>query len=217
MNRVAVLAVFVACCGTEARGQTAQPPMWTIDSAGGISLLDQDTSRSSGRSGQEQGLWKGTIRIFLGAKALDEVDWEPVESQGEFAILTDFGPEEWPIRMAVDLRLGASQVEDFLGFDILSTSWELNLGVRRVFETGSSVKPYIGGGLSLGGAELELDGVGESGSGVGLWLDVGVDFGLGGSVSLGFELAFSFIPVEIVGIDTDAGGGHFGFTLGFDF
>jgi hypothetical protein len=158
---------------------------------------------------------QGTARIFLGWKGLDQDDWEPVESQGEFAILADFGPPEWPVRLAVDLRFAASAEEDVDGLDAVSASWELNFGVRQIFETGTNVRPFIGGGLSLGGAALDIEIDDDSDAGLGFWVDFGVDFDLGGPVSVGLELCLSYIPIEIAGVDTNAGGVHFGFTAGF--
>jgi len=218
MNRfIAPVVLALLCCASPAYAQAGFPATQGSAISDEALFPLQDRRRDPPRARYVEGLWEGNIRIFLGGKALDEDDWEPVENQAEFAILSDFGPAGWPVHFAADLRFGASEEEDFLGFDLISTSWELNLGVRRVFETGTSVKPFIGGGISFGGAEIELDGDSESESGVGIWLDFGVDFGLGGPVSLGFEFCFSFIPVEIVGVDTDAGGGHFGITLGFGF
>jgi opacity protein-like surface antigen len=117
--------------------------------------------------------------------------------------------------MALDLRFAISDEEDVLGFDVVSSSWELNLGVRKVFDTKSIVKPFIGGGLAIGGATLDVEIDDDSDAGVGIWLDVGIDFSLGGPVSLGLELAYSTIPITIADIDTDAGGFRFGITVGF--
>jgi opacity protein-like surface antigen len=178
--------------------------------------FDQDSSRVRGSDPYRgENAWHGTARLFFGAKALDEDDWEPVDAQSEFAILTDFGREDWGIRMALDLRFGVSDEEDFLGFDVVSSSWELNLGVRKVFDTKSIVKPFIGGGLAFGGATLDVEVDDDSDAGIGIWLDAGIDFSLGGPVSLGFELAYSTIPIDIADVDTDAGGFRFGITVGF--
>src|SRR2546426_887887 len=78
-------------------------------------------------------VWTGNIRIFLGGKGLDKTDWEPVEVQDEFSILSDFGPADWPVHFAADLRFGVSTTEKFAGLDVQSSSWEFNLGVRKVF------------------------------------------------------------------------------------
>jgi hypothetical protein len=214
MKRITIPAALalVFISGSPAFAQTPAPApgSWNLLDA---SLPDQD--RHHRDRGEPVVLFpRGTARIFLGWKALDEHDWDPVESQGEFAILTDFGPEEWPVRLAADLRFGAEE-ERFLGVDATSFSWELNLGVRQVFDTKSPVRPYFGGGVSIGGATLDLDSDSDSDSGMGLWIDFGVDIDLGGPVSLGLELCFSLIPIDIAGEATNAGGVHFGITVGF--
>jgi hypothetical protein len=180
------------------------------------SVVDQDSSRIQGdRSSGAKDAWHGTLRLFFGGKALDENDWEPVESQSEFAILTDFGPEDWGVRIALDLRFAVSETEELFGLDVESSTWELNIGVRKVFDTKTIVKPFIGGGLAIGGATLDIEIDDDSDAGIGLWLDVGVDFSLGGPVSLGLELGYSTIPIDIADFSTDAGGLRFGLTIGF--
>lgn len=183
-----------------------------------VAFTDQESSRARGGDpglGGGKGAWHGTVRLFFGAKALDEGDWEPVEDQSEFAILTNFGAEDWDVHVALDLRFAASDKEDVLGLEVQSSSWELNVGVRKVFDTKSIVKPFIGGGLAFGGATMDIEIDDESDAGIGIWLDAGIDFSLGGPVSLGLEFAYSTIPIDIAGVDTDAGGFRFGLTVGF--
>jgi outer membrane protein with beta-barrel domain len=219
MNKLTgVLAAWIvaAACATSAQAQDGALTL------GGLGRAEDELptfqeGRRGGRRTYTGDVWNGNARIFLGAKGLDETDWEPVEIQNEFAILTDFGPEGWPVHFAVDLRFGASDTEDFLGLDVESTSWEINFGVRRVFNPEMPVRPYVGGGIAVGGAAMDLDGDTESGSGVGFWLDFGVDFSVGGPFTVGLEFAWSFIPIDVAGVDTDAGGFHIGITFGFSY
>jgi hypothetical protein len=188
---------------------------WTLVIVAAGDLHAQDGDRGSSPVRVEDEGWRGTVRLFLGAKDLDESDWAPVESQGEFAILTNFGRADWDVHLALDLRFASSDEEEFLGVDVLSASYEVNVGVRKMFDTGTFVTPFLGGGISFGGATFEIDGEEEDDSGVGIWFDAGVDFSLGGPISLGLEVALSTLPIEIDDFDTDAGGLRFGITLGF--
>jgi opacity protein-like surface antigen len=191
----------------EARAQDLMAPM---------NVVDQESSRVRGDSARSGGdAWHGTVRLFFGGKSLDEDDWEPVDSQGEFAILTDFGAESWGVHIALDLRFAASDEEDVLGLEVVSSTWEINVGVRKVFDTGSFVKPFLGGGLAFGGAALDIEIDDDRDAGIGIWADGGIDFSLGGPVSLGFEIAYSSIRVDIADVGADAGGFRFGITLGF--
>lgn len=183
--------------------------------AGFVVLASEARAQESREAAVDPGGWTGTVRLFLGGKGLDESEWAPVEDQGEWAILTNFGPRDWAVQVALDMRFAASEEEDFLGADVASFSYEINFGIRTVFDTGSLVRPYIGAGIALGGATFEIDGDEESDDGVGVWFDVGVDFMIVGPLCLGLELALSTIPIEITDIDTDAGGIKLGLTLGF--
>ena len=204
----AAWVMAVASLGVWAGEARAQDSIesWNFVRAGGVEDVRLDP---------EEGGWTGTVRLFLGAKMLDETDWSPVEDQGEFAIVSNFAPRDWDIHLALDLRFASSEVEDFLGIDLESHSWEVNIGVRKVFDTGSIVRPYLGFGLAVGEAELEGDGEVISESGFGFWFSAGVDIVIIGPVSLGLELGISSIPIEIEDIDINAGGTRLGLTLGF--
>lgn len=167
----------------------------------------------------------GNINILLGAKALDEDDWEPVDEHAEFAIKFDFRPASWPVNLAIDLRGSASDEETFFDpffgtIEVEAETTEWNFGVRKIWEDYHLVRPFIGGGLSLGRAEMTvtIPGVGsasESDSGIGIWIGGGVYWTLAEHFNLGLELMISTIDIEIAGVDTDAGGGHFGFLAGY--
>ena len=49
-----------------------------------------------------QDLWTGNINVFLGAKALEEDNWDPVEEHKEIGIMVDFKNENWPISIVID-------------------------------------------------------------------------------------------------------------------
>jgi opacity protein-like surface antigen len=202
--------VILLAAATDLRAQNPAETM-TLSTL----IENQESSRPGDPSPEKSSAWHGAVRLFFGAKELDEDDWGPVESQGEFAILTNFGADDWAVDLALDLRFAASEEESVLGLDVTSSSWELNVGVRKVFDTGSIVMPFMGAGLAFGGAMMDIEIDDESDAGIGVWFDVGVDFSLGGPISLGLELSYSTIPIDIVGVDTDAGGLRFGFTVGF--
>jgi opacity protein-like surface antigen len=169
--------------------------------------------------------WTGNVNAFLGGKTLDKSDWEPAEKQGEIGVEIDFRPKDWPINIAIDL-LGASGEGDFVDpvFGTIDTfksrTSEVNIGIRKIWEGLALVRPFIGGGLSFMHAEAEVDipGVGsdtESDSGAGIWLGGGVYFTLGEHFNLGLEVKYSKADVTIAGVDTDAGGTHFGLLAGY--
>jgi opacity protein-like surface antigen len=168
--------------------------------------------------------WTGNINAFLGRKTLDKDDWKPAEEQGEFGVEFDFRQKSWPISIAIDL-LGASgegnAFDPLLGnVKFKSKTSEFNLGVRKIWELPSPVRPFIGGGLSFMRAEgeVEIPGMGsasESGTGTGIWLGGGVYFTLGEHFNLGFELKYSDASVTIAGVDVNAGGTHVGLLAGY--
>ena len=173
----------------------------------------------------QQGGWTGNINVFLGAKALDEDDWAPVDEHSEIGIELDFRPKSWPVNIAVDYLFSKSDKESFIDpsslivFDMEAETSELNIGIRKIWEQYTSVRPFIGGGLSFIRGEAEVSALGitvsESGNGAGIWIGGGVYWTLIDHLNLGLELKFSTADISIAGVDVDAGGGHFGFLAGY--
>ncbi len=172
-----------------------------------------------------QEVWTGNVNAFLGRKNLDKGEWEPAQDQGEFGIEVDFRKKSWPISIAIDV-MGASGEGNF--FDPVfgtidkaeSRTSEFNIGVRKIWDELAPVRPFIGGGLSFMRAEAEvtIPGIGsntESDTGAGIWLGGGVYFTLGQHFNLGLELKYSHADVTIAGVDTNAGGTHFGLLAGY--
>ncbi len=180
------------------------------------------------------------INIFLGQKNLDSGDWGAnsylgsgvsLDQQGEFGILMNFSGYNWPVSLAVDL-LGSSHEADYYssyygsyGRVTASTS-ELDLGVRKVFGIyGTTLHPYVGGGLALVTGSIEdqlFDYYGtyfnDSNSGAGLWLNGGIFWSIG-HFNIGFDARYSKADVSIAPYGTpvtvNAGGSHGGLILGY--
>jgi hypothetical protein len=173
--------------------------------------------------------WSGNINLLLGAKSLDDRDWLAHE-QGEVGLLFDFQPPGWPVSIAIDLLRSRG---DFDGLvfsyrpSVLTiahveeevTTRELNLGVRHYFDTASTMRPYVGGGLAL--VSLKSDWRIDSGAwqhdegeGTGIWLNGGILWGFG-NFNLGFDVRISAADVDMDLGTYKGGGGHTGLLLGY--
>ncbi|MCI0526224.1 MAG: outer membrane beta-barrel protein [Nitrospira sp.] len=168
----------------------------------------------------QEGAWTGNVNAFLGAKSLDEDDWEPVEDHAELGLKLDFRQRAWPVNIAIDFMFSFDE-EDLLGVNIEGETFEVNLGVRKIWDQGLQVRPFIGGGISFIGAEFKGSGFGGSASdddtAVGFWIDGGVYWTLTEHFNLGLELGFSKAEVTLFNIDGEAGGVHFGALAGYHF
>src|SRR5262249_4749216 len=54
---------------------------------------------------------EGHVNFFLGEKAMNSDDWDPVDKQGEFGAVMSFGGSDWPVLIAADV-LTSGQEED---------------------------------------------------------------------------------------------------------
>ena len=161
--------------------------------------------------------WSGNVNFFLGQKSLDENEWAPVDEQGEFGVMVDFGERSWPVNIALDFLVSYDEVTEFgIIFEGLTT--EFNGGIRKVWEVGSYFRPYIGGGLALVSAEFQATdfvSVTDDDNAMGIWLNGGVYWTLGRSFNIGLDLRYSTADVTLFGVDADAGGTHAGLLLGW--
>lgn len=92
--------------------------------------------------------WTGNVNVFLGAKALDEDEWEPTEEQSEFGLELDFKQQSWPVSVAIDVLRGSGD-GTHLGIKFESETSEFNIGVRKIWDQYPQVRPFIGGGISF--------------------------------------------------------------------
>lgn len=163
-------------------------------------------------------VWTGNVNFSLGAKALEEDDWEPVEEHNEFGINIDFRQKEWPISIAIAL-VGSKDDESIAGYKFELSTTEVRFGAKKNWSPNQVMHPFLGGGLALLSIDVEVsDGSGkgtDDDSSIGIWLEGGIFWTLNNSFNIGFELGYSKGEVSSFGYDVDAGGGHAGLILGY--
>ena len=169
--------------------------------------------------------WNGNSNFGLGAKEMATRDWSPTESQGEFSMQLDFGRNQWPLNMAVDLLTAAAE-EYRLGTTtkVTTTTSEFAVGVRKNWDF-SGFHPFVGGGVAVVGASVETAGSGIcEGNGTGLWFGGGGYFTLSNRYNIGLQYRHTDAKIEAVDIKCDyaatpvkldADAEHVGLMFGF--
>jgi hypothetical protein len=164
-------------------------------------------------------VWNVNANLFIGAKALDQDDWEPVESQVELGCNVDFAPESWPFNIDIGLLVSASEEKNCFGVKVEGSTTELRAGIKKIWEPTSTMRPYAGGGLAIINAELKLSGYYDEASvddqGLGWYVSGGILWTLARHLNLGFELGYSKATVTFFDLDSNAGGGHALFLVGY--
>lgn len=172
------------------------------------------------------------INFFLGQKNLDSADWGAnsylgnslsLDQQGEFGVLMNFAGYNWPVSIAVDVLFSGHEANAcFSSVGCGSTTGvtsELDLGVRKVFNIyGTSLHPYVGGGLALVTGSIEDDYYyyydNDSDTGAGVWLNGGIFWSIG-HFNIGLDARYSEADVTLLGETVNAGGSHGGIIMGF--
>jgi len=163
------------------------------------------------------------INFFLGSKGLDDDDWAGAEDQGEFGVTNTISPPSWPVGIAIDALVSARTdtvyiLEPPVGIDLNQGTFELDLGVRKIWRNGKS-RPFVGGGIASIGAGREIVAgsvsIDDSDSGGGVWVNGGAFWRLGKKFNIGVDARFSSAEVTLEGQEIQAGGFHLGLLLGW--
>lgn len=162
---------------------------------------------------------ESSFSVLLGQKALNDDDWEPVESQVEWGVIADLGRKDSVANLVISY-LSSSDDSTQGSADFTGETWELGLGIRKPFRLDTGLAPFVEVGAAYVDATLERRGVspGEnSDSAFGIWGGVGIGFAVGERVSVGALLRYTAAEVTLLGADREAGGLHFGVTAGIGF
>lgn len=172
---------------------------------------------------KEESQWAGHISYIFGYKRLNN-DWEGAQDHVEFGLVDlDFQKKNWPIHIAGQfLSTYSPDTPDEAAFKgDFSGTYELNLGLRKVWERPSQFHPYFGGGVSIIGASI-TDDLGDGcyyqedhDSSYGFWVGTGFYWILSEKWHTGLNFQYSYAEVELFGEELNAGGLHFNLLIGW--
>jgi hypothetical protein len=160
----------------------------------------------------------------IGYKGLNS-DWAPANDQFEFGLVDlDFRPPRWPVGFVVQtLMTYANNVPDQPGFrgDFCGT-YELNFGLRKVWDRHPRLQPFLGGGVSVLGADTVTDwGMGwwwyeqeDSDTALGWWVSSGLYYNTSPAFHIGGQVVYSDGEIELFGQKLNAGGLSIVFVIG---
>ena len=157
------------------------------------------------------------IAIALGQRQLDSKDWSPVEDQPAFGL--EYSEQSDPDGVGWEIGFaGSSKDGNVGGFDVTGSTAELYGGLHKEFGN-DRVRPYVGGGLSLIKARVEVSGAGdEDDASAAAYLHGGVQFLVSPTVFLGVDARVLFgSDITIAGVNGDADYSQLALVLGWRF
>ncbi len=116
--------------------------------------------------GGSSGGWHGSFSGHIGGRVLDdEMYWEPLEDQLALGLEIETRPDSFPLGLEFGLLAGVSQESDYQnsGVDLVSYIGEFYAGPRLTASLGRSVRPYVGGGVTLMSVTAEGEAAGPFG------------------------------------------------------
>lgn len=177
----------------------------------------------------------GNANFNLGSRGLDEDFWGGAEEQGVFGVQVDFGPDKWPVSVALGLSGSATENDEFacqfcetpelegpgLGVRTLTSGvFEFSAGVLWRRRTERKTIPYVGGGLAFMAVGQEVSRgafkVDDDDSTVGVYVNGGVYWRLGKAFNIGIDArVVTGTSIELFGEKGDANYGQLGLILGW--
>ncbi|MGX9416179.1 outer membrane beta-barrel protein [Vibrio sp. WJH972] len=161
-----------------------------------------------------------SFKVLFGAKSLDS-DWGDDDSMDTIGFQFTYLPTSSPVGIALDFY-GSGNENQTNGVTTETGVAEINFGLRwQAPVLADSFIPYLGGGVSILGAELQSE---QSGSkktyedeSTGYWIGGGVDYLIADQWSVGLDAHYSSSDMTLNGEERDAGGFTWGLTAGYHF
>jgi opacity protein-like surface antigen len=159
---------------------------------------------------------RGQLAIYLGVRTLDQDLWSPVEDQGVFGF--EYSHQDSPDAFGWEVGLmGSSDEGKFAGFNVRGRTGEVYAGVRKAFGN-DTVRPYLGGGLSIIRGEVDAAGSDDSDTSAAAYLHAGVEFLISPTFFLGLDIRGLFgSSIDMGGVNGDADYTQGAFTFGWRF
>ena len=159
---------------------------------------------------------RSQMAIYLGARSLDQDLWSPVEDEGVFGF--EYSHQDSPESFGWEVGLQGSRDEGtILGTHVEGRTGEVYGGMRKSFGT-ETVRPYIGAGLSIIRAEMDVGSADDSDTSAAGYVHAGVDFLLSPTFFVGIDIRGLFgSSIDIAGVNGDSDYGQGAFTFGWRF
>lgn len=147
--------------------------------------------------------------------------WEDIENHGTAGIHFNLGSNKFPLDAVVGLVSSYDDITTVEGVTIEAATTELRLGLQKTWQTPYGPRPFISGGLTNITAEVEGSFENQSiyfeDTASGFWVRGGLLWTARKFFNFGVDAAYSSAEGTIQGIEGDAGGFHFAFTVGLHF
>ncbi len=156
------------------------------------------------------------MAIYLGGRSFDTGLWSAVDEQRAFQI--EYSHQASPEDIGWEVGCGGSRDDGtILGADVRGRTGEVYGGVRKTFGS-ETVRPYLGGGLSIIRAEYEVGSASDKDTSAAGYVHGGVEFLVSPTFFVGLDLRGLFgSQISIAGVDGDADYTQAALTFGWRF
>jgi hypothetical protein len=138
----------------------------------------------------------GSINVILGYRSFDSEEWAPLDDQPVLGVNVELVNRGWPFEVLLGLSISyddATVMRNVVTIpEVEFTTVEFSFGVQKTWEDlFINARPYVGGGLSIVGADVDVTLFGNNSRDddvtLGLYLNGGYFWEFGENFRLGFE------------------------------
>ncbi|EJL6568515.1 outer membrane protein [Vibrio navarrensis] len=161
------------------------------------------------------------FKTLIGSKSV-ESSWEKDDPIDSIGFQFNYFPSIKTVGITADLYF-SSNINNTTNSNSETSVVEANIGARWYSQKFSNLHlmPYLGAGISFAEVEniIELSGLKSTynDSGVGYWIDSGVDYELFNNFYVGFDIRYSKIDLTINSQENNFGGMNYLASIAFCF
>lgn len=163
--------------------------------------------------------WDWNFNGVVGRRTVGDKDWEPFHTYSEIGVEGSWGKADEPLMFATDFFASQDSKRD--GSQTLySNSYQLQLGLRKIWTFGKRWNPYGGAGLTL--VDTDIERATSSGKerasddAYGMWLGGGIFYRIGRNFNLGIAARASLMTTyRLFGVDRGGNSTHIGVVIGW--
>jgi len=191
------------------RGSLATPILFAIlvcCAAQGVALAAADD-------------WDWNYNGVIGRRYMGDKDWAPFHIYNEIGVEGSWGKMDEPLMFATDFFTSQDSQREG-SKTIQSKSYQLQLGLRKIWTFSKHWNPYGGAGLTVSKGDLEE--VSSSGTkrgsdnAYGIWVGGGIFYRVGQNFNVGVAVRACLMDsYRILGVDRGGNSTNIGFVIGW--
>jgi opacity protein-like surface antigen len=163
--------------------------------------------------------WDWNYNGIIGRRDVGDKEWSPFHGYNEIGVEGSWGKADEPLMFATDFFASQDTARDGPA-TLISKSYQLQLGLRKIWTFSKRWNPYGGAGFALADTKAQQRAHGEIESGrddsYGVWVGGGIFYRIGRNFNVGLAARASLMKsYRIFGATRGGNSTHIGIIIGW--